>query len=219
LSPRRRGSEELGRLVVRPPDERRGNDLFYMSAEGERTEYDYFGRIYGKYGRSNRFVLQMPTQRHGLEPSGVVAVAGRHVDDPDIKEVWALFDHDGRTNIDQVCAQAARQNIRTALSHPSFELWLLLHFQDFSPAAQNGQNGVIIDKLRRANSAFADYGKDNKGIDARRFEALCENDGIQNAVRRARVLLRNIPESAPSSRDPSTDVHHLIESLGIVPRP
>lgn len=205
-------------MVVRPPDERSGNDLFYMSAEGERTEYDYFGRIYGKYGRTNRFVLQMPTQRRGLEPSEVVAVASRHFDDPDIKEIWALFDHDGRTNIDQVWAQAARQNIRVALSHPSFELWLLLHFQDFSPAAQNGRNGVIIDKLRDANPAFADYGRDNKGIDAQRFEALCENDGIQRAVRRARVLLRDFPNSAPSGRDPSTGVHDLIESLGIVPR-
>jgi hypothetical protein len=206
-------------MVARPPDERCGNDVFYIVAEGERTEYDYFGRIYGRYGRANRFVLQTHTQRHGLEPPEIVTVASRHADDPDIKEIWALFDHDGRTNIDQVCAQAARQKIHVALSHPSFELWLLLHFQDFSPAAQNGSNGVIIDKLRNANPAFTDYGRDNKGIDVQRFEALCENDGIQRAVRRARVLLRNFPGSAPSGRDPSTGVHDLIESLGIVPKP
>jgi len=148
-----------------------------------------------------------------------VEEASRQLGDPDIHQVWALFDHDGRTGIDQVCSQATRQRIQAALSHPAFELWLLLHFQDFTPAAQNGHNDLIIDKLRRAHSAFTNYGRDNKRIDTPRFGALCEGEGIQAAVRRARALAQNFPQSAPSGRDPSTDVYRLIESLGIVPRP
>ncbi|MGH3886543.1 MAG: RloB family protein [Pseudonocardiaceae bacterium] len=117
-----------------------------------------------------------------------------------------LFDHDERNNIDQVCATAERRKVKVGLFHPSFELWLLLHFQDFTPAAQHGKSELIIDKLRNSHQAFANYGRPNKRIDQPRFAALMEGDGIRNAVHRARRLSRHFTRETPSQRDPSTEV-------------
>jgi hypothetical protein len=141
------------------------------------------------------------------------------VGDSDINEVWGLFDHDGRSNIDQVCARAKRLGVKVALSHPAFELWLLLHFQDFSPAKQDGSNAVVMEKLRNAHPAFAEYRDGNKRINLERFEALNDDDRIRMAVARARRLSNSFTYETPSNRDPSTDVYLLIESLGIASAP
>jgi hypothetical protein len=206
------------RATPRPQDRRRGNRIFYAVAEGEGTEYDYLGHLNQFYGSDLRFIIRSPNQRRGLAPSHVVDETGRVAGEPGI-EVWALFDHDGRPDIDQVCARARRQRVRVALSHPSFELWPLLHFQDFSPAAQGGSNDVIMERLRTVHPAFAAYREGSKRIDARRFEALREDDNIRRAVDRARRLSNHFSHETPSNRDPSTDVHLLIERLGIVRRP
>lgn len=208
----------MTRATSRPRDRRRGNRIFYAVAEGEGTEYDYLGHLNQSYGSDLRFLIRWPNQRRGLSPSQVVEEAASVAGEPGI-EVWGMFDHDGRSDIDQVSARAKRLGVKVALSHPSFELWLLLHFQDFSPAAQGGSNSVIMERLRAAHPAFADYRDGNKRIDARRFQALCEDDNIRAAVDRARRLSSHFTYQTPSNRDPSTDVYLLIESLGIVRRP
>jgi hypothetical protein len=183
-------------------------------AEGQGTEYDYLSRLNTFYGADLKFFIQMASQQRGLSASQVVDEARLAAGEPGI-EVWALFDHDGRPDIDQVCARARRHAINAALSHPSFEMWLLLHFQDFPPAAQGGSNRVIMEKLRAADSAFADYGDDNKRIDERRFEALCLDDRIGKAAERSRRLASSYTYQTPSNQDPSTGLHLLIERLGI----
>jgi hypothetical protein len=117
-----------------------------------------------------------------------------------------------------VCSQASQQGVKAALSHPAFELWLLLHFQDFA-TAQSGSNSVVLERLRAAHSAFADYREGSKRIDGRRFEALRADDGIRKASGRARRLSTNFTYQTPSHRDPSTGVYLLIEGLGIARPP
>jgi hypothetical protein len=176
--------------------------VFYVVAEGEGTEYDYLNHIDRVYGPECGFVIQTPpssVKRNGLEPSQVITEADAITRD-DIYEVWGLFDHDGRSDIDQVHARAKRRDIKVAFSHPAFELWLLLHFQDFSPASQGGSNTEIMKKLRGAHPAFADYRDGNKRIDLKRFEALNENGQIRKAVARARRLSSSFTTETPSSR-------------------
>lgn len=219
MSPERRG-RELTRTAPRAQDRRQGNRIVYVVAEGEGTEYDYLGRLNQAYGSNLRFLIRFPRQTRGLSASQVVdeAARARASGESDV-DFWALFDHDGRPDIDQACARAVRIDIHAALSHPSFELWLLLHFQEFAPAKQGGRSKVIIERLRAAHPAFADYGRGSKRIDARRFEALSEHDNIAAAVTRARKLSATLSNETPSNRDPSTDVYLLIEALGIVDPP
>ncbi len=222
MSRRQRGSAETGRVGSRPLAHRSTNAVFYVVTEGEGTEYDYLDRIDKAYGPRWKFRIRMPpphVRRNGLSPSDVVEHLCRQAYEPAIKQVWGLFDHDGRTNIDQVCSTAERKKLKVGLSHPSFELWPLLHFQDFTPAAQHGKNELITDKLRNAHQAFANYGRPNKRIDQPRFAALMEGDGIRNAVHRARRLSHHFTHETPSQRDPSTAVYLLIEALGVVAPP
>ena len=158
-------------------------------------------------------------RRNGLTPSRIVERACGVADEPAIKQVWGVFDHDGRKEIDQVCSRQRPDRVKIALSHPSFELWLLLHFQDFPPIAQRGSSESIIKKLRAAHWAFADYKKGDERIGATRFAALMEGGGIEDAVRRARAVSSHFSSETPSHRDPSTDMYLLIEALGIVSRP
>jgi hypothetical protein len=216
--------------------------IIYVVAEGEGTEYDYLGYIDRVYGRRLGFRIKLPSQaiqRNGLPPRRAVEEAVRIMaQEPDIHQVWALFDHDDRSDIPQTCAEAHRKDVQTALSHPAFELWLLLHFPNQLPATQSGRNGGIITKLRQTHAAFANYGRrdgrtntrGSKRIDVHRFEALCESDGIVEAVKQSRILVDRCPSGcgcsartghatscSPDNRDPSTDVYLLIQSLGIVP--
>ncbi|HSL06705.1 MAG TPA: RloB family protein [Pseudonocardiaceae bacterium] len=222
MSRRQRGSEEHARAGSRSVQHRVVNSVFYVVPEGEGTEYDYFDWLDKDYGRRGDFRIRMPparVRRNGLSPSRVVDHACHQAHEPDITQIWGLFDHDGRTEIDQICLRQKPDRVRVALSHPSFELWLLLHFQDFTPAAQHGKNELIIDKLRNAHQAFANYGRPNKRIDRPRFAALMEDGGIRNAVHRARRLSRHFTRETPSQRDPSTEVYLLIEALGVVAPP
>ena len=91
-------------------------------------------------------------------------------------------------------------------------------FRTSRPAAQGGSNKAIIDKLQRANSAFGDYGDDNRAHQPRTIRSL--DRGLGGSVwpwRGPEGLSGNFTSQTPSNRDPSTDVHLLIESLGIVP--
>ncbi len=216
MSGYRRGGQ-LKQPARRSPSQRLGNRIYYAVAEGTGTEYDYLRHLNRFYGPDHRFLIRLPSQRRGLSAAQVVDLAVRAAAGEDSGDVsfWALFDHDRQRDIDEVCARAKRHGVETALSHPSFELWLLLHFQDFPAAAQGGSNLVIMEKLRAAHSEFADYPHDNKRIDERRFAALREHDGIRQAVGRAQRMSSAFSSRTPDHCDPSTGVHRLIARLGI----
>ncbi|MEV4577977.1 RloB domain-containing protein [Nonomuraea jabiensis] len=81
-------------------------------------------------------------------------------------------------------------------SHPSFDLWLLLHFQPFG-GTQGGSSKLVIEKLRQAKGAdaFKNYDKKNdKSIKGPRRDALKGREG--NAVTHARSLVVSCPHGA-----------------------
>jgi hypothetical protein len=160
LSRYQRGGE-IRRGIPRPPVQRQGNRVFYVVAEGQGTEYDYLGHLNVNYGADLKFLIRYPSQRRGLSPAQVIDKACDAAGEPGVS-IWGLFDHDGRPDIDQACARADQQGIGVALSHPAFELWLLLHFQDFA-TAQGG-------------SEQRDYGK-----------ASCCSSGVRELPRAASV--------------------------------
>ena len=49
--------------------------------------------------------------------------------------VWCVFDIDEHPNIPDACECARDNKIDCAISNPSFELWLLLHFREPSGAS------------------------------------------------------------------------------------
>lgn len=164
----------------------------YVACEGERTEPDYLNYLTEAFGDGddNRqpFRIQPVWQKKGMTPTVAVAAARRAAG---TDEAWALFDRDGtdrNDDIHQALKDAAAKKVEFGLSDPSFELWLLLHFQSFS-GAQNGHNKDVIDKLRSIDPAFRRYNTHGeKSIRGPRREALRGRE--DNAVNNAKALVQ-----------------------------
>jgi len=138
------------------------------------------------------FKLYPITAKNGLLPAETVA---RVTDRAGTDEAWVLFDRDGSdrdADIQQALLDAAAAKVEVGFSHPSFDLWLLLHFQAFS-GAQHGSSTSIVDRLQntKATDAFREYDKrNNKNVtSAPRRKALHGNE--QKAVDHARALVKH----------------------------
>ncbi|WP_433212509.1 RloB family protein [Microtetraspora malaysiensis] len=165
--------------------------MVYVACEGESTEPDYLRYLNEEFGDGDGglrrpFRVQPVYRKNGMTPSEVVAVVQEAASED---EAWALFDRDQWDDIPQAVAAAAASGVELAFSHPSFDLWLLLHFQPFG-GAQSGSSKLVIEKLRQAKgaTAFRTYDKrDDKGLGGPRRDALKGREG--NAVTHARRLV------------------------------
>ncbi|MFD7816185.1 RloB family protein [Streptomyces sp. NPDC059785] len=162
--------------------------MLYVGCEGESTEPDYLKYLQNRFGNGEAtgqpFLIHTVKKKNGLKPEEVVeAVKARAAED----EAWALFDRDQHTKIPQAVAEAAATGVEVCFSHPSFDLWLLLHFQPFG-GAQSGSSELVHDKLRAAHPAFKNFDKRNdKSVKGQREEAL--EDKADKAITHAKMLL------------------------------
>jgi len=155
-----------------------------------------------------------------------------------LHQVWALFDRDEHMDVRQAFALLRGHNecaeergilkIDIAFSSPSFDLWLLLHFQALANP-QSGSSSEVHAKLRghQAFDRFATDTSRSKAITPDRAAELMVPTRIENAMRNARALVKACPTQGcspstghfdvcdPLARDPSTDVWRLIDGLGI----
>ena len=116
--------------------------------------------------------------------------------------VWCVFDVDEHPLIPDAVQMARDNEIKLAISNPSFELWLLLHHR-VSPGMKGRQQVRAL--LKRF---VADY---DKKVD---FEKHCAA-GYERAVVRARALHDRASKLGESHHDdnPSTGVYVLTESI------
>jgi len=202
--------------------------VLYLFVEGRVTETSYAEQIDGRFGKEYRFHLEVRGRGTGGKPRDLVKAAiqvraewlpgMRQRRDPEREpEVWCLFDRDEHPEVDAVIAVALRNGVRVAFSHPCFELWLLLHFQMYE-AQLSGQCAAITGRLRQ-HPGFEDY---QKQIGTAEWKALCGH--FDEARARALQLVErcptdscgleeNAPHCVPTSRDPSSDVWRLLDSL------
>jgi hypothetical protein len=235
-------------IAERPP--RSPARVIYVVAEGEVTEPDYCTALNNHLKGSHQFYINTRySRKNGLHPlevaEGAVTIASdprERWDNGPVHEVWALFDRDQHTDVRAAFARIEGHNaevpakgykeVQIGFSHPSFDLWLLLHFQQLS-SPQGGSSAQVHQKLRTypAFGRFASGTAGSKAITADMAEQLLTPGRIESAVRNARALVRSCPTGScsltgghvdgcdPLFRDPSTDVWRLVQSLGIAPLP
>lgn len=233
-------------IAERPP--RSPARIVYVVAEVEVTEPDYCTALNNHCKDEHQFYINTRySRKNGLHPLEVAEEAITIASDPrergdngPVHEVWALFDRDQHADVREAFARIkdhnaeaptkGRKNVQIGFSHPSFDLWLLLHFQQLNNP-QNGSSAQVHQKLRDypAFERFASGTAGSKAITADRAEQLLTPERIESAVRNARALVRHCPTGNCSStgghadgcdplyRDPSTDVWRLVQSLGIAP--
>jgi hypothetical protein len=244
----RRARPTRGRSLIAERPLRSPARIIYVVSEGEVTEPDYCTALNNHFKDKHQFYINTRySRKNGLRPLEVAEGAITIASDPRerggngiVHEVWALFDRDQHTDVrgafDRIQKHNAEalanghKNVQIGFSHPSFDLWLLLHFQQMN-SPQDGSSTHVHQKLRNhpAFERFASGTAGSKAITADRAEQLLAPGRIESAVRNARALVRHCPTGSCSSadghadgcdplrRDPSTDVWRLIQSLGIAP--
>lgn len=191
---RRRGSADDARPLDRRPGTRsRAVRVLYVACEGESTEPDYLDYLTEEFGDGDGdrppFRIQPVWRRNGMLPTEAVAAVRRYAD---TDEAWVLFDRDGPdrdSDIRQALKDAAASKVEIGFSHPSFDLWLLLHFQSFA-GAQSGSSKIVVEKLRsvRNAEAFRDYdNRNDKSVRGARRGALRGREKFAAANARALV--------------------------------
>jgi hypothetical protein len=202
--------------------------VLHLFVEGEVTEATYADRINEHFGQKRRFHLKVHERKTSGTPHDLVDAAARLRADelPDVNtrrdprrepEVWCLFDRDRHVGVDAAIAEATRNGVLVAFSHPCFELWLLLHFQPLATPL-DGRCSHLTGKLRQHGG----FGRFAKHIGRTQWMALSGRS--EDARKRALRLVEECPAGGcgprehaphciPTNRDPSTDVWKLLDSL------
>ncbi len=126
------------------------------------------------------------------------------------ERIWLVYDKDDfpLDNFDNTQFSAEnRKNtqIKVAWSNESFELWLLLHFQDY--LSNNGRKDYI-EKLNR----YMEYSKTREDL----FEVMSTLGSVKEAKRRAKRMYEEFVYKCiliPSQMVPATRVYELVEEL------
>jgi hypothetical protein len=162
----------------------------------DRTEAAYFTGLRDSTG--NRAV-DVRIIRKPKAPAQVVRHAIEYASRAraDLDEIWCAFDVD-EFDILEAVRLAAETRIELAVSHPCFELWLLLHHDDCNAHVQ-GYDDVVarlkkhVPDYDKADLSFADHAA-----------------GLPKAIERAKRLE---PTGSEYSRNPSTSVWRLVERM------
>lgn len=238
----RRTRPQRGRSLNARPRIRTPRRVIYVVAEGEVTEYQYCTALSNAFAERLGFRIDTPAlhiRRNGLTPIEVADHALSVAADTGtrrrgaasgsaspISEIWALFDRDQHHGIPAAFARlAGHERIHVAFSHPSFDLWLLLHFTAVSDG-QEGSSEQVHARLRNC-PGFDTFASREKRITQPRATELMRPERIAAAMRNAKALVGHCPAGCcsaqtghathcdPLRRDPSTDVWRLIQCLGI----
>ncbi|MEU2842106.1 RloB family protein [Streptomyces sp. NPDC007076] len=188
-----------------PPADTRAQRVLYVGCEGESTEPDYLNYLNERFGDGSltggrRFRIQPVYAKNGLTPARVVAQVQAKAEED---EAWALFDRDQHHDIPEALRLAAERGTEVCFSHPSFDLWLLLHFQAFG-GKRSGSSEHVVDTLRQADPAFKNFDKRNdKSVKDGRRAALTEKESA--AVSHARSLVAQCEHGACKAKSTRKD--------------
>lgn len=185
----------------------------YVFAEGEVTEPEYVDQL---KRLQHSFVVRVSSEHGG--PDKIVPLAidhkarmdrdseaeGRPVGQRPV--VWCMFDRDRHPDVDGWIAKAGAAGVRVCFSHPCFEFWMLLHYEDCgAPMA-----GRCAEPVRRLRAHVPDLGK--------RFSLHALSGRYRIARARAdRIARRHGRDGVvrPAHCDPRTDVWMFVDFLGV----
>jgi hypothetical protein len=206
-------ARHLPKLRRRPPS-REPKATFFVYCEGKNTEPAYFEALKRRCGAAIIEIeivaavgvpLTMAEaaieQAKRLRPRGGRRTPGESFAESD--QVWVVFDRDEHPNIEEAVALCLRHRVGVARSNPCFEVWLILHQQDYD--RPDGRHAVqkLLQRLRPEYDPHA-------GKRPNCHELLLQ---IEAAERRAlQQLARREAEGDPYGA-PSTTVGHLTQAI------
>jgi hypothetical protein len=201
MGQRHRGGKSLKRVTGRRPELR----TIVAFCEGKKSEPDYINGLKRLPHLTERTALNL--EIHPLQgvPLTLVQMAVKRKKDTEVDECWCLFDVEyprNHPNLQQAVDLARAHGIKLAISNPCFEVWLILHHEDFTSFAST----ETVERKSRSLD-----GRTGKGIDAtvympRRKDAVHRAKQLSARHRRDHT---KFPDDNPSSGMPG-----FLEALG-----
>ncbi len=214
-SPKERQKKQLERKLR----QRASYDRILIVSEGSKTEPNYFSEIRAVYRLHTANVEVRPSEL-GTAPIQVVQYAkelfekgDRHknIQPQTFEQVYAVFDRDDHESycnalklaesLDGQLRNDAKQSVRfkAIASVPSFELWLLLHYEDIQAPLQRSE------VMRRLKQHIPEY---EKGAD---HVFLCTREHLAVATLRSERLAERF--TAYDDPEPYTAIAELVKLL------
>lgn len=184
--------------------------------EGTETEVNYFQNmkeiINNRY--RNREIQEnypIKVEGKGRSTSVLVNEAIKRKNRGSFSKVWVVFDKDDNSDFDEAVKLAEENNIEVAWFNESFELWLLLHFQDLNVAISRNQYlSSLNNHFKSKNINNGVYSKSISNI----FDVTM--DKVDNAIIRSEKLREYYKEKGErlaSNMNPGTTIDILVKEL------
>ena len=206
----RRRTPDLKRLRHSREPKRR----FILFCEGEKTEIEYF-RVLTRACSSTLISVET----HGgvgvpytiaekavekAKALGLTPKSRRRTDSyEEGDQVWAVFDRDDHPRFNEAVKKCEEKNVGVARSNPCFELWLILHQQDYDKPNDRHAMQKALAKLRQEYDPDGSKTPDCDDLVKR----------VEEAERRAERGLRNRETGGDPYSNPSTTVGRLTRAI------
>jgi hypothetical protein len=188
--------------------------IIYIFTEGLNTEADYFNSIKrDKKCRTVNIVIN-DGGVGGKCTSGLVNAAIEYVDQNGVNlskdEVWVVFDLDSFIDtFDNAISQAIARGFKVAYSVVSFELWYVLHYEDYGSAGGKCDYEQILNKHVKGG-----YSKEKKCTE--KMYSLIKDKECLAIARAKRLEGLHVGVRGISKKNPSTTVCGLVERLNLL---
>jgi len=211
--------ERRRQQLARKQNRRASYDRILIVSEGSKTEPNYFEEIRSSY-RLHTANIEVQSGNYGTDPLQVVKYAHdlfiegdshKRIAPRKFEQVYAVFDRDEhRTYFDALkLAESYDGKLRNDLkqpvkfkaiaSVPSFELWLLLHYEDIQAPIHRDE---VMNRLKHH---IHEYEKGAGGT----FATTCSR--LETAIQRAQKLATRF--NAYNEPEPYTAVAELVTLL------
>lgn len=195
----------------RPVEAIEERKYFLIVSEGERTEplyFDYYKKFLPKHLLETLNVHGEGDNTLNIVRKVIELRDNRKKDIllPDFDECWAVYDKDDfpDKNFNDAVALAQKEDIQSAHSNQSFELWYILHYQFLNTCLHRKDYGKLLSKH---------LGFKYKKNDIRVVEHLFSKGNVIQAIEWAKDLEGFSLGLTPSKSCPTTKVYELVISL------
>ncbi len=207
---KKRRRERIGRR--RPT--RRPKVRFTLFCEGKKTEPQYFRALRSHY---NGTLVSIEFGEQGRAPITLAEKAlkfvksagstrgkeGRRNLFEEHDQVWVVFDRDEHERFDEALSLCVANDIGVARSNPCFEVWLILHIEDYDRPDDRHCVKNTFDRL------LSEHGQELAR--SAMFEQLMTE--IEDAEERGEKLNRRREEEGQPYGRPSTTVGELTRAI------
>ena len=211
MKPRRRTPNLKRRKPSLEPKRR-----FILFCEGEKTEIEYFKAIsricsktliavetHGGVGVPYTIAEKAVERAKALGLAPKSRGKGKKDSYEERDQVWAVFDRDEHDRFDAAVRDCEKQNVGVGRSNPCFELWLILHEQDYDKPNDRHAMQKAFAKLRPEYNL--------KGAKTPDCEDLVKR--VEAAEQRGERGLQNRESGGDPYGNPSTTVGRLTRAI------